>query len=120
MLSLNFLINTSIAQGIFPDELKIAMVLPIYKNEQLIQDYRPISVLPFFSKIFEKIVASYVIDFLEENFYYNKFGFRKSHGTNHVIITLVEKVSKSLNTGKFVIGVFLHPEKTLITLIMTF
>ena len=47
---LTFLINKSISQGTFPDELKIAKVLPIYKNEdeQLIQNYRPISVLPFF------------------------------------------------------------------------
>ena len=85
--------------------------MPIYKNdnEQLIQNYRPISVLPFFSKIFEKIVSLYFIDYLEDNnlFYYNQFGFRKFHGTNHVIITLVEKVSKTLDTGKFVIGVFL-------------
>ena len=115
LLPLTFLINKSIAQGTVPDELKIAKVLPIYKNEdeQLIQNYRPISVLPFFSKIFEKIVASNIIDFLEENnlFYCNQFGFRKSHGTNHAIITLVEKVSKALDTGKFVIGVFLDLKK---------
>ena len=100
LLPLTFLINKSIAQGTVPDELKIAKVLPIYKNEdeQLIQNYRPISVLPFF---------------LEENnlFYCNQFGFRKSHGTNHAIITLVEKVSKALDTGKFVIGVFLDLKK---------
>ena len=54
---LTFLINKSISQGTFPDELKIAKVLPIYKNEdeQFIQN-SPISVLPFFSRIFEKIV----------------------------------------------------------------
>ena len=88
---LTFLINKSISQGTFPDELKIAKVLPIYKNEdeQLIQNYRPISVLPFFSKVFEKIVSIYMIDFLEDNnlFYDNQFGFRKFHGTNHAIIT---------------------------------
>ena len=112
---LTFLINKSISQGTFPDELKIAKVLPIYKNEdeQLIQNYRPITVLPFFSKIFEKIVSIYMIDFLEDNnlFYDNQFGFRKFHGTNHAIITLVEKVSKALDTGKFVIGVFLDLKK---------
>ena len=89
--------------------------MPIYKNdnEQLIQNYRPISVLPFFSKIFEQIVSLYIIDYLEDNnlFYSNQFGFRKFHGTNHAIITLVEKVSKALDTGKFVIGVFLDLKK---------
>ena len=59
------LINPSIAQGVFPAELNIARVIPLYKgeNNQLIHNYRPISVLPFFSKIFEKIVYKYVIDF---------------------------------------------------------
>ena len=46
------LINRSIAQGVFPAELKIARVIPLYKgeNNQLIHNYRPISVLPFFLK----------------------------------------------------------------------
>ena len=112
---LTLLINKSIAQGKFPYELKLAKVLPIYKNEdeQMIQNYRPISVLPFFSKIFEKIISIYITDFIEENglFYSNQFGFRKSHGTNHAIISLVEKVSKALDTGKFVIDVFLDLRK---------
>ena len=47
---LTFKINKSIAQGKFPNKLKLAKVLPVYKNEdeQMIQNYRPISVLPFF------------------------------------------------------------------------
>ena len=111
---LTFLNNKSISHGTFSDELKIATVLPIYKNEdELVQNYRPISVLPFFSKIFENIVSIYMIAFLEDNnlFYDNQFGFRKFHGTNHAIITLVENVSKALDTGKFVIGVFVDLKK---------
>ena len=83
VLPLTFLVNKSIAQGTVPDELKIAKMLPIYKNE----------VLPFFSKIFEKIVASYIIDFLEENnlFYCNQFELRKSHGTNHAIFDYISR-----------------------------
>ena len=109
------LINMSIIQGIFPDELKLARVIPIYKGEddQLISNYRPISVLPYFSKIFEKIISLHVIDFLEENhiFYDYQFGFRKNHSTSHAIIALVEKVSKALDTGKCVVGVFLDLKK---------
>ena len=58
---LNFLINRSISQGTFPDELKISKVLPIYKNEdeQLIQNNRLLSFLSFFSKIFEKVSRYY-------------------------------------------------------------
>ena len=66
---LTYLINLSINQGIFPDELKIAKVLPIYKSDDkhLIQNYRPISVLPFFSKIFEKINLNHLENFIESN-----------------------------------------------------
>ena len=89
---LTLLKNLSIPLGIVPDKLKIARVLPIFKgeDEQLVQNYRPISVLSFFSKKFEKIVATYLIAFLEDNsvFYNYQFGFRKSHA----IITLVERV----------------------------
>ena len=60
---LTYLINLSITQGIFPCEMKLAKVIPIYKSEdvQLVQNYRPISVLPFFSKVFEQIISLYII-----------------------------------------------------------
>ena len=79
---LTHLIYLSLSLGIVPDELKIARIIPIFKgeDEQLVQNYRPISVLPFFSKIFEKkIVANCVIDFLDDNilFYKHQIGFRK-------------------------------------------
>ena len=96
---LTHLINQSILQGHFPKELKLAKVLPIFNSEddQLVQNYRPISILPFFSTIVEKIVSKYIIKFMDENelFYKNQFGFRKQHSTSHAIITLVEKSVKS-------------------------
>ena len=89
-------------------------MLPIYKNEdeQMIQNYRAISVLPFCSKIFEKIISICITDFIEDNvlFYCNQFGSRKSHSTNYDIISLVEKVSNAIDTGKFV-NVFFNLRK---------
>ena len=71
--------------------------------------------LPFrpISKIFEKIVAVSVIDFLEDNdiLYSKQFGFRKRHSTTHAIIALTEKVSMALDSGKIVGGVFLDLKK---------
>ena len=100
---LTYLINSSFSQGIFPDDLKIAMVLPIFKagNEQLISNYRPISVIPFFSKVMEKIIANIIIDFLDKSniFYDQQFGFRKNHSTNHAVILLIEKVAKALESN---------------------
>ena len=115
MTSLTYLINLSINEGVFPDELKMAKVIPIYTsdNEQSINNYRPISVLPYFSKIFEKVIANHVIDFLEESNILNdnQFGFRRNHSTNHAIICLVEKVAKALDKGKIVVGLIIDLKK---------
>ena len=80
---LTYLINVSIKQGIFPDELKIAKVVPIFKSgdKSLVCNYRPISVLSFFSKIYEKIMYNYLIDFVNSHniLYKYQFGFRKQY-----------------------------------------
>ena len=87
----------------------------IYKseNEQLVQNYRPISVLPYFSKIYERVIYNHIIDYIDDNntLYDKQFGFRKGHSTSHAIITLVEKVAKALDTGKMVVGVYLDIRK---------
>ena len=64
-----YLINKSIEQGIFPDELKVAKLFPIYKSgdKTFISNHRPISVLSFFSKVFEKVMYNHVIDFIDDN-----------------------------------------------------
>ena len=56
---------------------------------------------------------TYVIELLDENniLYEYQFGFRKNHSTSHAIITLVERVTKALDTGKYVVGVFLDLKK---------
>ena len=66
---LTYLVNIYIKQGIFPVELKVAKILPIFKSndDQYITNYRPISVLNFFFKIFEQIVANRIIDFFDQN-----------------------------------------------------
>lgn len=112
---LPYLIIKSITQGIFPKEFKLAKVIPIYKtdNVQQIHNYRPISILPFFSKVMEKLVADYMMDFIDTNniLNNNQFGFRKGHSTSHAVITLVERVSTALDTGKIVVGVFVDLKK---------
>ena len=114
-IPLTYLINLSVLQGDFPSEMKLAKVLPIYKadNHQLIQNYRPISVLNFFSKVYERIIYNNLLDFIMDNniLYDKQFGFRKGHSTSHAIITLVDKVSKSLDKGKIVGGVYLDIRK---------
>ena len=99
--------------------MKLARVVPIYKNgdRQQITNYRPISVTSFFSKVFEKIMCNVLTNFLEENGIISKFqfGFRRKHGTQHAIITLVDKVSKSVDSGDIVINMFIDLRKALDT-----
>ena len=115
LAELTYIINCSILEGYIPDELKLAKVLHIFKSddENKIENYRPISILPFFSKVFEKIVANHVIEFLDKHniLYEKQFGFRKCHSTSHAIITLVEIVSRALDSGKVIVGVFLDLKK---------
>ena len=110
------ILSLSIGQEVFPNELKLAKLLPIYKNLMINASLKTIGQSPFchlFKKIFEKNVADLVIDFLEDhNILYNKqFGFRKRHSTTHAIIALTEKVSMALDSGKIVGGVFLDLRK---------
>ena len=64
------------------------------------------------------MVANYVLNFLDQHaiLYDHQFGFRRGHSTSHAIISLVEKVSRCLDTGKIVVGVFLDLKKHLIQL----
>ena len=65
MTPLTYLTNYSIRQGIIPEERKIAKIKPIFKsgNEQFTNNYRPISVLPIFSEIYEKVMANFFTNF---------------------------------------------------------
>ena len=112
---LTCIINKSFIAGIFPDELKLARVVPIFKagDSALINNYRPISVLTFFSKIFEKIICNHLTEFMDENniIYEYQFGFRQKHSTQQAIISLVEKITNCLDSNDIVIGVFLDLKK---------
>ena len=65
---LTHIINLSIIHGIVPDELKIARVVPIFKSgdKALFSNYRPISVLPCFSKFLERIIYNRIINYLND------------------------------------------------------
>ena len=117
---LTHIINMSLAEGMFPYELKLARVVPIYKSgdKKCINNYRPISVLPFFSKIFEKVIYNYLVDFMEKNnvIFKRQFGFRQKHSTQQAVITLVNNITNSLETGDIVISLFLDLKKAFDTI----
>ena len=92
---LTHIINRSFETGIVPTPLKIAKVVPIYKTSAAddIKNYRPISLLPAFSKILEKIMYNRLMSFLNRNniLYEHQYGFRSKHSTTHAIIHLLNK-----------------------------
>ena len=103
--------NMSLLHGIFPNELKMARVIPLYKggDSKYLVNYRPVSVLPVFSKIFERLMYDRIMEFLTENdvLYNLQFGFRKHHSTSLALMILYDKISKALYEGDYVLGVFL-------------
>lgn len=109
------IINLSFSQGIFPDYLKLAKVIPLFKNGDLsrFNNYRPISVLSVFSKLFERLFYNRLVSFLnqEDILYENQFGFRKSHSTQLALILLLDKITNALEDGNYVVGIFLDFSK---------
>ena len=109
------IINMCITQGVFPNEIKLARVVPVYKgnNKQTISNYRPISILTFFSKVIETIMYNTIAKFLETKgtIHDCQFGFRTNHSTQHAIITLVDKITKSVDSGDIVINLFVNLRK---------
>ena len=97
---LTSLFNKSISQGIFPHVLKCAKVIPIHKGDSILEtsNYRPISLLPIFSKILEKVMYSRIIKFVEkfDILYKNQYGFQKGMSTEYAVNSLVSNIVKCL------------------------
>ena len=93
----------NLSLGVFPDEMKIAYVIPFFKSEdpQMFNNYRPVSVLCALSKVFEKIMYYRHLNYLNEqkNLFSHQFGFRKHHSTYMALMTLLDKITKYLDDG---------------------
>ncbi|KAJ2954869.1 hypothetical protein O0L34_g3187 [Tuta absoluta] len=92
------LTNQSFNEECFPDKLKIAKIKPFLKKDgkkDNVNDYRPIALLPIFSKIIEKVITKRMYSFLEKYKLLNKnqFGFRKHHSTSLAVSNLYRTLS---------------------------
>ena len=109
--SLSLIINQSLCTGIFPKKLKIAQVIPLFKksDSNLFDNYRPISLLPAISKIFEKVVFQQTYDYFNKHnlLYISQYGFRKKHSTELAALELTDQVTNYLDSGKLPISIFL-------------
>ena len=92
------------SSGTFPVILKTGIVSPVYTkgNEQLFDNYRPISTLPIFSKLYEKIIYRRIYSYLiTKNILYDKqFGFLKNHSTSHAINYSIKYIADNLEQKK--------------------
>ena len=117
---LTLIINQSLSTGVFPDKLKIAKVIPLYKkyDPHLVDNFRPISFLPAISKMFEKIVFNQMYDYFDRNklLYTSQYGFRKLHSTELASLELVDRVRLDMDSGKMPLSIFLDLSKTFNTL----
>ena len=88
--------NLSLQTGIFPDKIKIARVTPLFKGGENYElgNYRPIPMLPCFSKILEKIMYNCLYKYLTDNsmLYKKKFGFQEGHSTEHALVQLLDQI----------------------------
>ena len=109
--------NKSFLTGIVPSKLKIAKVIPLYKTKDPAH-YRPISLLPFFSKILERLMHNRLYNFLTEHniLSMNQFGFRKNYSTFLALMDLVDNISKNIDDGNYSIGIFLDLSKAFDTI----
>ena len=112
--------NDCMLNGYFPCELKTGRISPIYKKEdvQLLENYRPVSTLPVFGKIFEKIIYSRLYSFLISKgiINENQFGFRKGHSTSNALNYSVEHIESLLAQKQHVLGIFIDLSKAFDTI----
>eukprot|EP00111_Clytia_hemisphaerica_P012122 TCONS_00035606-protein len=103
------IINTSIQQSIFPSQWKISKISPIPKIESSNEpsDYRPISILPILSKIYEKLIMIQMTNFLEHQELLSQYqsGFRKGHCTVTTCIKIKNDILKAMHHGEITLAV---------------
>ena len=115
--SLHVLFNNSAISECFPNEWKKANVIPVHKkgDKQIINNYRPVSLLPICSKIFEKIIVNSLFEYLEDNklLNCNQSGFRSCDSCVHQLLSITHEIYKSFdaNPSLEVRGVFLDISK---------
>ena len=112
---LTIIINQMLNSGIFPDALKVSKVIPLYKKDdkQVFSNYRPISLLPSISKIFEKVILLQLIEYLVINniIHKNQYGFRKNHSTELEALHLVDDIYYKMDANELPLSVYVDLSK---------
>ena len=110
---LTYVLNLSINSVIVPAQMKLARVVSLYiyksGDKSLLSNYRPVSLLPVFSKFLEKVVYNRLIRFFDkyEILCNNQYGFRKKHSTSLALLYLHDKITSAIDERKHTLGIFL-------------
>ena len=111
--------TASFCKGIVPDKLKSAVIYPIHKSQIkiLCSNYRPISILPSFSKILEKMIHKRLTWFLDRYNILNKYqyGFQRGKSTDHAILDLHTNIIKAIENREKSCSIFLDFAKAFVT-----
>ena len=112
--------NKTLTTGEFPNVMKLAEVVPLYKNKEhyLESNYRPIFLLTTMSKILEKVMYKRVYSFLQNTgqIYSNQYGFRAGHSCEHAVGQAVSSIVKGLESRQHVVCVLLDLSKAFDTI----
>ena len=112
------IIHQSLKNDIFPNELKLTEVIPLFKKADPFDkiNYRPVSLLSYMSKVFEKIFFNQINKYIEPFLSNLLTGFRKNHNTQHCLLKMLEKWKEALDKGNFVDAIFMDLSKAFDTL----
>ena len=117
---LNNIINSSLSSGIYPDKLKIAKVIPLYKNEDKTDpnNYRPVSILSCISKLFEKIIYKRTYNFLikQSLFTNSQYGFMKHRSTEDAVLEMQNTILNNTKNNQTSCSLFLDLSKAFDTI----
>ena len=107
--------NMSVQKGVFPSKLKEAKVIPVYKSDDETEpgNYRPISLLSVFNRLFEKLMYHRLKSFLDINnvLFKAQYGFREKHSTQHAILDTVNIIQNNMDSKLFTCGIFIDLKK---------
>lgn len=117
---LTWIINNSFKAGLFPEALKLAIVTPVYKkgDSKNIENFRPISILSVFSKVFEKLMCNRITEFMIKFKLLSEFqhGYLKGRSTQTAIFQFIQQIHRALEEKNIPLGIFLDLSKAYDTL----
>ena len=113
-------VNQSLTTDIFPDNLKLAKVIPLFKkgDPTSINNYRPISLLLALSKIFKRVIYNQINNYFTLNnpYYERQYGFRSKHSTELAALDIIDTITSRMEKGNIPITIYLDSSKAFDTL----